>query len=293
MARPLRIEYPGALYHITSRGNERKSIFSNDEDRLLFLRTLGDVAKTHNFVIHAYCLMGNHYHLLVETVDGNLSLGMRDLNGAYTQRFNTAHRRSGHLLQGRYKAFLVEGDEYLLEVARYVVLNPVRARIVEKPGQWKWSSYRATAGAAEVPSWLRVRSILELFGKQTSYAQKAYRAFVKDGIGEASPFDEVSEGMILGSQPFVDWIYGSTERKEEIKEIPRGERIIGRPSLETLFEDVNGRTERNAAIVFARVRCGYLLSEIARHLGIDRSTAGKIARANSRESIPESRPDPS
>ena len=150
MARPLRIEYPGAVYHVTSRGNEKKAVFKSDQDRTNFLNTLQHVNKRYNWICHAYCLMDNHYHLLIETPDGNLSIGMRQLNGVYTQLFNKLHGRTGHLFQGRYKAILIQKDSHLLEVCRYVVLNPVRANMVEAPGAWKWSSYRAIVGMEAV-----------------------------------------------------------------------------------------------------------------------------------------------
>ena len=146
MTRPLRIEYAGAVYHITSRGNEKKAVFRGDQDRINFLNVLQHVNKRYHWICHAYCLMENHYHLLIETPDGNLSFGMRQLNGVYTQLFNRRHQRTGHLFQGRYTSILIQKDSHLLEVCRYVVLNPVRARVVERPEAWKWSSYRATAG---------------------------------------------------------------------------------------------------------------------------------------------------
>ncbi len=146
MARPLRIEYPGAVYHVTSRGNEKKAVFKDDQDRELFLKILAEVNKRYHWFCHAYCLMDNHYHLLIETPEGNLSLGMRQLNGVYTQAFNKKRNRTGHLFQGRYKAILIQKDNHLLEACRYVVLNPVGARLVERPEDWKWSSYRATVG---------------------------------------------------------------------------------------------------------------------------------------------------
>jgi len=149
MARPLRIEYPGAVYHVTSRGNEKKPVFKDDTDRLTFLNTLQHVNKRYNWICHAYCLMTNHYHLLIETPDGNLSIGMRQVNSVYTQLFNKRHGRAGHLFQGRYKAILIQKDSHLLEVCRYVVLNPVRARMAEKPEEYRWSSYLATAGKAQ------------------------------------------------------------------------------------------------------------------------------------------------
>ena len=146
MSRPLRIEYPGALYHITSRGNAKMPIFDDDEDRECFIVILGDVVKRFNWVVNAYCMMDNHYHLLVETVDGILSKGMRHLNGVYTQYFNRRHDRVGHIFQGRFKSILVNRESHLLELCRYVVLNPMRAGIVKRMDQYRWSSYRAPAG---------------------------------------------------------------------------------------------------------------------------------------------------
>lgn len=146
MVRPLRIEFAGAVYHLTGRGNEKKPVFLDDEDRKIFLDLLDEVNKRYCWACHAYCLMDNHYHLLVETLKETLSIGMRQLNGVYTQAFNRRHGRVGHLFQGRFKAILIEKENHLLEACRYVALNPVRAGLVELPEQWKWSSYRLTAG---------------------------------------------------------------------------------------------------------------------------------------------------
>jgi REP element-mobilizing transposase RayT len=151
MARPIRIEFSGALYHVTSRGDRREAIYDDDADHACFLDALGQVAADVNWICHAYCLMTNHYHLVIETPDSNLSKGMRQLNGVFTQNSNRRHGRTGHLFQGRFKAILVDGDSYLLELARYVVLNPVRARMVSQPGAWPWSSYDAMVGDAPVP----------------------------------------------------------------------------------------------------------------------------------------------
>lgn len=146
MARPLRLEFAGALYHITARGDRREPIYDDDTDRTTFLRLLGDVCNQHNLLCHAYCLMGNHYHLLLETLERNLSRGMRQLNGVYAQKGSCRLGRVGHVFQGHYKAILVEKDSYLLELARYIVLNPVRAQMARTAVDWPWSSYRATAG---------------------------------------------------------------------------------------------------------------------------------------------------
>ncbi|MGD2083746.1 MAG: transposase, partial [Chromatiales bacterium] len=184
MARPLRLEFPGALYHVTSRGDGGEDIYIDDTDRAHWLVVLGQVCERFNWLVHAYCLMSNHYHVLLETPDGNLSRGMRQLNGVYTQRFNRAHERVGHVFQGRYKAVIVQKETYLLELARYVVLNPVRARMVRSAREWPWSSYRATAGQAARPPWLATDWLLAGFGRTRSLAQTAYRDFVSQGKGQ-------------------------------------------------------------------------------------------------------------
>ena len=188
MARPLRIEYPGAIYHITSRGNARRPIFDDNGDRRKFLKILEEVIERYNWVCHAYCLMSNHYHLLVETIDPTLSIGMRHLNGVYTQSYNRRHRRVGHVFQGRFKSILVDRDSYLLELCRYVVLNPVRAGFVKRASDYRWSSYKPTAGFANAPSFLHVDWILSQFGKNPRDAQEHYRKFVQAGGDSRSPW---------------------------------------------------------------------------------------------------------
>src|SRR5690625_673373 len=181
MARPLRIEFDGALYHVTTRGDRREAIYEDNKDREDFLEVLAEVVERFNWLCHAYCLMGNHYHLVVETPDGNLSRGMRQLNGVYTQATNRRHRRSGHLFQGRFKAILVDKESYVLELTRYVVLNPVRAAMVKSPGDYPWSSYRAMVGEAEAPGWLATDGLLALFGKRRAESRRRYRRFVREG----------------------------------------------------------------------------------------------------------------
>lgn len=284
MARPLRVEYPGALYHVIARGNVKQNIFLEDRDRRKFLKWLEGTCANHNLICHAYCLMDNHYHLLVETNDANLSVAMRDLNGNYSQWFNVVHDRVGHVLQGRYKAFVIEKDLYLLEVARYIVLNPVRAGLIEHPKNWKWSSYRVTSGSIRTPRWLHVDWLLTQFSTDRRGAQQEYRQFVDEGIGGKNPYDQLTNGFLLGSHQFVSWIWEKTNGSEELKEHPRNERIVGRLSLTEIFSDVKTKQERNDAIALARIRCGYLASEIARHLGLDRSTVGKLSLAGSQNS---------
>ena len=221
MSRPLRIEYPHALYHVTSRGNARKKIFRDDHDRATFLEVLGSVVDRYHWLCHAYCLMDNHYHLLIETPEANLSKGMRQLNGVFTQAYNRRHRRPGHIFQGRFKGILVEKESYLLELCRYVVLNPVRAKKVNKPEAWKWSSYRATVGLNVAPLFLTVDWVLSQFGSQKAVAQKRYRVFVMEGIQNKSPWGELQGQIILGEEGFVERFKGLLAEKEGIKEIPR------------------------------------------------------------------------
>lgn len=204
MARPLRIEFPGAVYHVTSRGNERKEIFKDDRDRKMFLDTLEDVILRYNWLCHAYCLMENHYHLLIETPDGNLSIGMRQLNGIYTQRFNKRYDRVGHLFQGRFKAVLVEKDSHLLEACRYVVLNPVRVERVQKPEEWVWSSYRATVGCTKPHPCLVMGWILGQFGSERKMAEAGYRRFIRDGIGGVSIWNSVRAQSVFGGDDFIE-----------------------------------------------------------------------------------------
>ena len=172
-ARPKRIHYEGAIYHVTSRGNERRKIVLDDADRGMFLSVLAENVEQHQVVCHAWVLMDNHYHLLLETPAANLSMAMKHVNGIYTQKFNKKHHRVGHLFQGRYKSIVVEKDSYLKELCRYVVLNPVRAGMVKHPKEWKWSSYRGTAGLSKPDKWLETDWILGQFGKNKQQAKRA------------------------------------------------------------------------------------------------------------------------
>ncbi len=187
MARSLRIQFPGAVYHVTSRGNARGMVFDDDSDRAKFLDVLSSVIEKYRWLCHAYCLMGNHYHLLLETPEANLSRGMRQLNGIYTQVFNRRHGRCGHLFQGRYKAILVDKDSYLLTLCRYIVLNPVAARMVATPEDWHWSSYAATAGLVTSPPFLTTDWSLSQFSQNREAARQRYREFVAEGFEQPSP----------------------------------------------------------------------------------------------------------
>jgi putative transposase len=272
MARPLRIEYEGALYHVTSRGNAGQNIFVDDEDRGSFLETLAEVVNRYRFIIHAYCLMSNHYHLMVETPQVNLSAGMRQLNGVYTQRFNLRHGIRGHLMQGRYKAFLVEKEGYLLQLSRYIVMNPVRAGIVSSLQQWPWSSYRATAGIQEEEKFLHTGWILDAFSSSRARARKLYREFAQEKIGEKSPLRGARGGFIVGSEHFIAQHRELLEKVSD-KEVVRDQRNAARPSLEQIF----GGTKRDVGISEAVHRWGYKLKEIGDFLGLHYSRVSKIA----------------
>jgi REP element-mobilizing transposase RayT len=281
MTRPLRLEFPGALYHVTSRGNAREDIYLDDEDRKTFLAILAELVKRFNWLCHAYCLMGNHYHLVVETPDANLSAGMRQLNGLYTQRFNRRHNRVGHVFQGRYKAILVERDSYLLELCRYVVLNPVRARIVRDPARYPWSSYRATAGTGNRPPFLSVDWILSQFARTPTSARRRYADFVIAGTGQPPLWDNLKAQSLLGTAGFVEGLKPYLAHRRHHKEVPRTQRLVDRPALDQIlpYGQEPSKVKRNARIRKAHLQYGYTLTQIARHLDIHYTTVSKIINA--------------
>lgn len=223
MARPLRIEYEGAVYHVTSRGNERSEIYKSDRDRERFLEYLEIAHKRFNIIIHAYCLMSNHYHIIVETPSANLGRFMQFLNSSYTMYFNTKRKRSGHLFQGRYKAILVDKDNYMKELSRYTHLNPVRAKMEKRPEDYMWSSYTYYLKKRKQPEYLDTDFTLQYFNG----SRKRYREFVEQGITETirNVFDEIKAGFILGDDDFVEEIrekYLQTEqRSEDLPELRR------------------------------------------------------------------------
>lgn len=273
MSRPLRLEFHGALYHVTSRGDGREDIFLSDADRTLFLDVLADVTGHFNWTAHAYCLMGNHYHLLVETPEGNLSQGMRQLNGVYTQRFNRRHQRVGHVFQGRYKAIIVQKESYLLELARYIVLNPVRARMARSAWEWPWSSYRATAALADAPPWLMTDWILCAFSAQRSMAIEQYQAFVAAGRNQPGVWEQLKNQVYLGSDAFVQEIQTRQPITADLSEIPLPQRRKPAMPLEHYAKQASGRDE---AIALAYASGGYGLKEIGRHFGLHYSRVSRI-----------------
>jgi putative transposase len=260
MARPLRIEYPGAFYHITARGNERKDIFKSIRDREQFLSYLASAAERYQAVFHVYCLMSNHYHLLLETPQGNLSQIMRHINGAYTTYFNTKRRRAGHLFQGRYKTILVEADEYAEVLSRYIHLNPVRAGIVKDPEAYPWSSYEAYIGGKKPPKWLCMDMVLSCFGRKVKETQRRYREFVEAGReSEEDPLRGVVASTILGSSEFVQAIRDKflANRKAE-RDVPAVRKLVAAPSPEQIAHAVDG--EMSDAALARQVKL-YLLQQ--------------------------------
>lgn len=278
MARPLRIEYPHAVYHITSRGNEKKAIFKDDHDRQSFLEILDRVHERYNWICYAYCLMDNHYHLAVETPDGNIAIGMRQLNGVYAQAFHRRHRRGGHLFEGRYKAILIQKDSHLLEVCRYIVLNPVRAGTVEDPGDWRWSSYRAMVGRKASEPFLQRAWILRQFSEDREKAEKGYRQYVREGIGQDSIWTEVKGQAILGEEGFVQGLIGRLRKSKDIVEIPKSQRFVGRPELGWIFKEevIRDREKRDKKVEEAVERYGYTQREVADFLGLHFTSVSRI-----------------
>jgi REP element-mobilizing transposase RayT len=286
MARQLRIQFPGALYHITHRGNERKSIFSDDKDKETFLDLLSFVVERFDWRCHSYVLMPNHYHIIIETPKGNLSRGMMQLNSIYTQRFNRRHKRVGHLFQGRYKSILVEKETYLLELSRYIVLNPVRARLVAHPGEWQWSSYNATICKIAKPDFLNAAWILSQFGSNRKKAIESYMGYVIGGYGNEFPKGELVGGAILGSEKFLNEInfHLNKEGIENIKEIPRAQRYSPRIRLDEIFQKERRAGKSRDEIIFTVYKeFDFTMREIADYLEVHYATVSRAIKAAVKE----------
>jgi REP element-mobilizing transposase RayT len=271
MARPLRIEYAGAYYHIIQRGNERSKIFISDTDRERFLCYLEELNIRYHTIIHTYCRMDNHYHLLIETPEVNLVKAMHTLNTSYASYFNKRKNRSGHLFQGRYKSILVQADEYLHHLSRYIHLNPVRADMVKDPGDYIWSSYRLFISKAKVPTWLETDFILSCFDKDKQKARALYKDFVLEGIGEQPSIigDNIKAGFILGNNDFFEWIRETfIKDRQEDEEIPVLRQLKERIAIEDIKEKVeedikDERLVRKLGIYLSRKHTGRKLKEIA------------------------------
>ena len=241
MARPLRIEYSGAFYHVMHRGNAGSNIFKSKRDRERLLEYFGTAAERYEIKIHTYCLMPNHYHLLIETPHPNLSQAIKWINVSYVGYFNRKRRRSGHLFQGRFKAIVVDADEYLKHLSRYIHLNPVRAGIVDQCKDYQWSSYPVFGGYVKAPELLETHWLLSQFGKNMSRAKRRYRDFVESVQNEKieNPSDGIVGGVILGGADFVKWIKQEFLQKDsDIKERPQLRSLKPRPTPEDLISVV-------------------------------------------------------
>ena len=276
MSRPIRIEFPGALYHVTARGDRREDIVDDAVDRNAFLDIFAEVVEQFNWLYYALCLMDNHYHLLIQTPDANLSKGMRQLNGVFTQTSNRRHHRVGHLFQGRFKAILVDSDAYLMELARYVVLNPVRAGMVKKPDKWMWSSYRASMGLVAAQPFLAVDGLLAQFAKRRTIAQARYARFVAEGIKAPSPWQDLKGQVFLGDERFVQNMQALADRRQRRDvQIPKAHR---RPAAPALAQIEKRAADRNSAMIQAHATGAYSYQQIAEHFGVHFTTVGKVVR---------------
>jgi putative transposase len=287
MARPLRIAFPGAFYHVTARGNERKAVFKSIRDRQKFLEYLETATQRYQAVIHAYCLMDNHYHLLLETPSGNLSQIMRHINGAYTTYFNVKRARAGHLFQGRYKAILVQKDEYAKELSRYIHLNPVRAKLAETPDKYEWSSYNFYIGAKRAPNWLHRDFILSCFGDTAPVAQQGYKAFVSFLVGQTydSPLKEVTASVLLGSQDFIEFIKGTyLSDKKPVRDLPAIKQLVRKITCQEIFDRVESQfgkdpaTARTIKLYLCRKHTGEKLKTIGAQFGIGDSAVAQSCK---------------
>lgn len=285
MSRQLRIEYPGAFYHVTTRGNQKQPIILCDRDRSVIIGYIKEAMAKFNAKTHVYCLMQNHYHLLLETLLGNLSKILHFINTSYSVYFNKKHARTGHLFQGRYKAILIEKDTYALELSRYIHLNPVRAGIVAFPEEYPWSSYREYMGIRTTESWLNTAYMLGYFGQDLGIARSRYADFVVEAIGQKAenPLKKAGRSLILGSEDFIARI-----KKEflvdtpENREVPAIRSLKEKPPLDIIHRTVEqslgrkNRYARNAAIFLCRKRTDYTLADVAGFYGISKSAVAKI-----------------
>ncbi|MBI5748394.1 MAG: transposase [Nitrospinae bacterium] len=303
MGRPLRIEYAGALYHITSRGNERRKIFRDDTDKITFLNILKDYHDRFGILIHSYILMDNHYHLILETPKGNLLKVMHGINSKYTVYFNKRHKRSGHLFQGRYKAIIVDKDAYLIPLSRYVHLNPARAKIVERPEHYKWSSYNGYIGKRKEDNWVEYSWVLSKFAQNKKKAWQKYKEYTEEGLGLKieSPFKDLLGQVVLGEDEFREKIMGRLEGKQISQEIVERKRFEKRASSEDIVKEVaktfavedkdirdRGRREniaRSVAIYIMQRYSGISNEEIGRIFGGIHYSAVSKASARLREKL--------
>jgi len=296
MARPLRIEYKNAYYHVMNRGAAYRDIFQHDTHRELFLELLREIHKMFGIEIHAYCLMDNHYHLLLSTPNSNLGRAMRHLNGVYTQRYNRLEKTDGPLYRGRYKAILIDADNYLLCVSRYIHLNPVEAGIVKKPADYSWSSYRQYVEEEATRTWLNINQTLGMIGQRN--AKKRYRTFVEMGVDEETNafYRKERDQAVFGVDKFIESLAGKIKEEAEIPESRLNKRSISMDDIvnivaktfgveeSSILTSRRGRGQKNTAravsLYLSRKHAGLPLNQIAEYFGLNHygSVSGIIKR---------------
>ena len=275
MSRPLRLEFSDALYHVTSRGDRREDIYEDNADKEIFISILAQVIEQFNWSCYAYCLMDNHYHMLIQTPDSNLSKGMRQLNGVYTQTYNRRHSKVGHLFQGRYKSILVDEEAYLVELSRYIVLNPVKARMVKHVSDWHWSSYQAMTGTVVKPGWLSTDYVLLQFSKQRKTAIRKYQEFVEAGLKLGPIWGRLNNQIYLGEAEFIDKVQQHLKQQGNDLQIPKVQKRTKAHSI-AHYENIN--TTRDEAIVEAYASGAYSYQALAEYFGLHFTTIGRIVR---------------
>jgi len=284
MARQLRVEFENAFYHITSRGNLRDKIFYNAADRERFLEILSRTKERYGYLLHAYALMDNHYHLLMETPRANLSQIMQNINTSYTVYVNRKYQRSGHLLQGRFKGIIVDKDRYLVVLSRYIHLNPVRVKLVKRPIEYPWTSYRSFIDPKAENSLVDTGETLLYFSKHRHKAIRAYRGFVEGDEGrDENPFGKMEAGILLGEGAFKAKVLRRIERMKIDEEIPQAKMLRKKVTIDAvikacqlfygkkrkaLVERAKGNEGRQVTIYLAKKLSGEKGKEIGQHFGI-------------------------
>jgi REP element-mobilizing transposase RayT len=283
MARPLRIEYPGAFYHVINRGQRQEPIVLDDQDRQRFVSDVGRMAGQFHVLVHSYCLMTNHYHLILETPEGNLSRAVQWLNVSYASYYNRRHQYVGHLFQGRFKAILVEATAYLEGLSRYVHRNPVQAGLATHGWDYAWSSCRYFVGSGNAPPWLQMNRILAGFGRSGKVAQRRYAAYLSQPDA-MDLLDEVVAGSLLGTTPFLRWVRDTfLSARHEDREIPALKTLKPCPPVQEIVDTVarhlqvqpeqilrRGQKQnraRDIAVYLARELSGLSCQELGRRFG--------------------------
>ena len=276
MTRPLRVEYSGAYYHIINRGNSGEKVLGWKRDKEKFLEYLSKAADRFSLTVHGYCILDNHYHLIVETALANVSAAVQWLGISYASWYNRKHGRQGHVFQGRFKSYLVDADEYLVTLSRYIHLNPVRARIVKKPGEYAWSSYKAYVEGQSVYEWLAMDQVLEVFGSRKKTAQRKYREFVEDiALDEVeNPNKAAIAGFIIGGERFVEWVQETFLMERSAgKEITQLRRLKSRlkPPPDLIVRKVSGEFGCRQEDILRRGRKGNTARDVAIYIACRKS----------------------